>query len=114
MRTIILDTNIIIECLRFKIDLFTELRKLCDFNFEIAILDKTLDELKGKPFENLALSLKDKFRVIKTNSSLSVDDILLAHEEDIVATVDSELKEKLKSKGIQVITIKQKNRFMWA
>lgn len=113
MRTIILDTNFILECLRFKIDIFNELQRICDFHFEIAVLDKTLNELKGKPLENLALKLIEKYKILKTDSNKSVDSILLEYEEDIVATVDSELKGKLREKGIPTITIRQKNRLMW-
>ena len=47
-------------------------------------------------------------KVIKTTEKRLVDDLILDQKGYIVATVDKELKQKLKKKKIQILTIKQK------
>jgi len=45
MKSIILDTNFVIEILKNKIDLKGELSKICNFPFKILVLDRIKDEL---------------------------------------------------------------------
>ena len=114
MKRIVLDTSFLLSCIKFKIDLFSELKRICDFDYAIFILDKTNNELEGKKSEKLALQLIKKFGVgtIKTGSKGSVDELLLkVGVEDrniIIATQDKALKESLKSNKIPCITIRQK------
>ena len=42
MKTILADTNFLVECARNKIDIHTELTRILDFSFEVAILDRTM------------------------------------------------------------------------
>ena len=72
MKKIILDTNFIVTALKFKIDLFSELRKALDFQYEIFILDKTIDELK-KLKATLAL------KIINLDSKITCLFIYLIH-----------------------------------
>ena len=52
MKTIILDTNFLIYCAKYKIDFFTEIDRICLFPYKIKILDTTIKELeKVKPKE---------------------------------------------------------------
>lgn len=111
MKKIILDTDFILHSINFKIDIKENLQKICDFNFSINILDQTLNELKGKPSEKLAFQIIKLFNIIKTTQDKSVDDLLLEQENIIVATVDKDLKEKLKKRKIPIITIKQKSYY---
>ena len=78
MKTIIIDTNFLLMYEKYKIDIFSEIDRICDFPYEIAVIDKTLDELKGKKGEKLARKLLEikKVKVIKTNKEGSVDKIL--------------------------------------
>ncbi len=110
MQTIILDTNFILTALKYKLDIISELNRIIDTKFEIAVLDKTLHELKGKKLGKLALELINrlKFKVIKTHSKGYVDSILLTMRDSVIATQDKELKEKLKNRKITVITVRQK------
>ena len=117
MRKIILDTNIMLS--KAKIDIFSELARICDFNYEVCVLDKTLNELKNKANSKLALELiKSKsVQIIKTERDKSVDELLLDLAETdndmIVVTQDAELKRELKKKGIKIITIRQ-NQYLKA
>ena len=111
LQKIILDTSFLLTALEFKIDIFSELNRIIDFEYEIYILDKTLDELKGKKLGKIAEGvIKQKnIKIIKTNEG-KVDDLLL-EQEGIIATQDIELKRLLKKKEKRVITIRQK-RFL--
>lgn len=108
MKTIVLDTDIILEAAKNRIDIKVELDRIIDYNYEICVLDKTLEELKGKKFEKLASGLIQGFRVIKTSMDKPVDELLLELNDVVIATQDRELKEKLKNRNIAVITIRQK------
>tara|TARA_Y100000310_G_scaffold186269_1_gene186351 strand:- start:8098 stop:8448 length:351 start_codon:yes stop_codon:yes gene_type:complete len=111
MYKIILDTDFLLTSIKFKVDIFSEINRICEFNYTLHIIDKTLDELKNKKLENIALKLIKKLNIIKTNKDKTVDDLILELKEDnlIVATQDQELKKRLKKENIQIITIRQKN-----
>ena len=110
MHIIVLDTNIILDSLKFKVDLVEELKRICNFNHEIKILDKTLDELEGKPNGKLALSwLKHKNIKLINSEKGYVDELLLRLPRDyIIATNDKDLKRKLREKNHPIITLRQK------
>ena len=59
---ILLDTNFIMTCLKFKIDLFSEINRNCHFKYDIFILDKSIEELK-KLKSKLSLDLIEKFKI---------------------------------------------------
>jgi len=111
MERIILDTDFLLISLKHHVDIFSELSRICDFQFEIFILDRTLDELKGKKMEKLALEfVYSKLKIIKTPRKGQVDDLLLdiADANTVICTQDKDLKEKLKKRRIRIITIRQK------
>src|SRR3989344_7261709 len=97
MRKIILDTNVLIS--RHKIDIFSEISRICDFNYKICIIDKTLDELKRKKEGKLAIELL-KFKNV---------DIIKTSKEGIVDNLIMQLAEK--DKDIKIITIRQ-NKYL--
>jgi len=110
MYTIVLDTNFLITALKFRIDIFDEIEKRCDFRYDLAVLDKSLNELKGKPGEKLIKELLDvkKVKVIKTDTKDYVDDILVSLTgKYIIATQDMELRKRLKGKSIMFIRQKR-------
>ncbi len=117
MKRIILDTNFILAIGQFHIDIFSELQRICNFPYEIFVLDKTLVELeklinsdskqRDRFAAKLALDLiKDRVSILKTPNGY-VDDLLvkLSDKSTIIATQDKELKKRLKG---GLITIKQK------
>ncbi len=124
MKKIILDTNFLLIPALFKVDIFEEIKRICDFQYELCVLDKTLDELekviqttkKGKDKEaaKLAMGLiKSKhINIIETESIKNVDDLildLLNQGDYIVATQDKALKDKIRAKNAQIIVLRQKN-----
>ncbi len=111
MKTIILDTDFIINAVKNKIHLESSLKEISPEKCNIAIIDKTLDELKNKPYENLSKQLVANFEIINTKKDKTVDELILESCKEnkgiIVATQDRKLKEKLKKGCIPIITIRQ-------
>jgi len=118
-KIIILDTNFLLIPAQFNVDIFSEIERICDFPYQLCIIDKTLSELdsiienqrqKYKNSAKLALKLlKSKaVKIIKTKKDKYVDDLifnLAENTEIIVATQDKELKKRLKK---PIITLRQK------
>jgi len=119
MEKVILDTNFLMSIHQLKIDIFEEIGKALDSNFELFIIDKTENELEklindsklsiSQPARFAVKVLKTKpIKTIKTTENKSVDDLILDQKGYIVATVDKELKQRLKKKGFKILTIRQK------
>lgn len=110
---IILDTNFTMVPFQFKVDIFMELRRLLNEPYKVFILDQTLKELEGKKLGKSVRELLERYDVglIKTEQNKSVDDLLVEladRERFIVATQDKALRDRLKNKGINIITLRQK------
>ena len=120
MKKIILDTNFIIIPYKFNVDIFSEIDRISGFNYELCVIDKTIEELNklaesgkggGKRAAKLALALlkSKKVRELKSSGSYADDALLeLASPINIIATQDIELKRRLKAKGVPFITLRQK------
>lgn len=122
VKTIILDTDFLIHCASSKVDYVEELKRILDCNYKVYIIDKTIDELdniietkKGKAKTDTKLAkaiLKaNKIPEIKTKKNKIVDDLILDtvdKDNFVVATMDAELKRKLKKLGIPRVVIRQK------
>jgi len=122
MKKILLDTNFLMLIAQFKVDIFTELDRICNFNYKLFVLDKTIEELKDiietqkgkhKAVAKVALQLLKlkKVTVVKTGSKKHTDDVILdiASKDDfIVATQDKDLKRRLINQGVGVIVLRQK------
>lgn len=116
MKTILLDTNFIVSALKNKINLDLELDRVVKDKYQKKIIDKTIDELEKLNTEHARLSLKilekQKIKKIKSKTN-NVDNEIVRNSDDetIVATLDRELKTRLKDKGVKIITIRQKKYF---
>ena len=112
MEKIILDTNFLLEAGKNKVDIFSELRRISDFNYSIATIDKVVAELKKLAKGNsrdarsakLALELIKKLKKIKTKPGKADDIMSELSKDSIIATQDKELKKRCKGK---VIVIRQ-------
>ncbi len=118
MKKILLDTNFLLIPAKFKVDIFSEIDRLCNFGYKLFIVDKTIGELnnivdkqkgKEKAAAKLALLLikNKKVDIIETKEG-KVDDIILGLNGYTVATQDKELKRRLKKKNVETITLRQK------
>ncbi|MAG52384.1 MAG: hypothetical protein CMH62_00305 [Nanoarchaeota archaeon] len=103
---IVLDTNFLISCLKFKIDFLSELS-----GEDIYIIDKTKEELeklikggKAKDKERskiiLALLKKKKIKTLKSSPKETVDDKLAKLKGYIIATQDKELKKRIRGRKL--------------
>jgi len=127
MKKIILDTNFLVSSVHFKADIFSEIKRIYSFNYQICVLDKIVDELKklaetGKPKDrasakiSLELIKKKKIKIVKTpskNKRVKNVDLLILNlikkGNFIVATQDKELKREIRKKGVPIIVLRQKN-----
>jgi len=121
MQKILLDTNFLLIPAQFKVDIFSEIERICNFSYQIFILDKTIMELeniikkqKGKDRDAAKLGLKlvslKKLGIVKTEDGVSTDMSIVNTAESgfIAATQDADLKRLLKAKSIPIITLRQK------
>ncbi len=128
---VFIDTNFLLIPALFKVDIFAEIERICSFNYELMIVDKTLDELrniiaasknagKHKKAAKLALTIAEiavktkKLNVLQTKQDdkiKTVDRILLEiakNEKIIVATQDKQLKKLLRLLGAGIIDLRKK------
>jgi len=109
---VILDTDFLINIAKYKIDLLEECRRVFYKPFRLMIIDKTIDELKGKPEEKLVLQIikRNNIEMIKTEKNKIVDDLIMENlkEDIVIATQDKELKQRVKKKGLKTLLVRQK------
>ena len=116
---IILDTNFLIDCIRFKIDIKSELA-----GNELFIVDSIMPEIKKisdrKTKEsNLAkmvldLIVENKFKLLESKNRDTDESILLYSKEGyVIATQDRILKNKIKKLRGKLMYIRQKKYFVF-
>jgi len=110
---------------QFKVDIFEEIKRLCNFQYELFVLEESLKELekimseqKGKDKEASKLTrsiinqkIKQKsLNITSFSKDITVDDILveLVNSDTIVATQDKELKKRIQDKGGKLIVLRNK------
>lgn len=123
-KIIIIDTSSLLSAVEWKIDLFSQLEKVCDFSYQTAVLQASLDELerikstadgKEKAAARLVLGiLKDKLKnklILILPHSGYVDDLLVekSREGAVILTQDMQLKKRLIK---PYLTIRQKKMLM--
>lgn len=119
---IIIDSSMLMLPLERKINLSYEIERLVQISFEIVVPQIVLDELKRlsekespsiKQKAKLALELANGFVKIESNINCHADEEILRlalEKEAIVATNDTELRFRLREKGIVVISLRGKNK----
>jgi len=110
---IILDTNFLIDCLRFNIDIKAELA-----GNELFVSKSILFEIekiteRGNKESSLAKKALDFIKESNINileSENNVDESLITYSRQgyVIATHDRELKARLKKAGAKIIYIRQK------
>jgi uncharacterized protein len=118
---VLLDTNFLLIPIRFGIDIQDELGRVIEASFIPVITPAVIDELmrllgKVSPSEEkeirYALSFAKKITLLDDTLAPGekVDDQLLrlAHQDDcLVATTDTDLRRKLREKGLPVVFLRQ-------
>ncbi len=120
MKKIILDTNFLMIPFQFKVDIFSEISRLCHFNYKLCVYKSSVNELneiiktqsqkhrKAAEFALKLIKLK-KIEIIDSDEKY-VDSLILENvdEDTIVATQDGKLKKELFEKNVPVIILRQK------
>ncbi len=121
-KQIYLDTNALMAISEFKLDVFTEISRVMDFQYQIYVLSGTLDELDkiiveqrgkyklaAKIGKSLLLKKVELKKVKVVKSSGHVDEILVGKSAEgaLILTQDMALKRKLKK---PYLTIRQKQK----
>jgi rRNA-processing protein FCF1 len=121
---VILDSNALFVPLQFKIDVFSDLKRLLNRSFELILLSPVKRELealarKGSPQirknASYALKLAEKYRYVEVDfpASMLTDDIIVKIAEEWkspVFTNDRQLKQRLRDISVPVIYVRQKSR----
>ena len=120
MKKILLDTNFLLIPAQFGVDIFSEIERICNFNYSLLVLEASVRELENiadtgksrdKKIAVAALKLlKSKgIGIIKSEEKYADDVILRSADKDtIVATQDMALKRKLAQKRASIIILRQK------
>jgi rRNA-processing protein FCF1 len=121
---VILDSNALFVPLQFKIDIFSDLERLLNRNFELILLSPVKRELetlaegvspkmRKNAFYALKLAEKCKYVEVSASALAFTDDIIVkvAKEWDSpVFTNDRQLKKRLRDISVPVIYVRQKSR----
>lgn len=120
---IILDSNAFFVPLYFKIDIFKELKRIVNRNFEMILISPIKKEIEiltkkssNKNSKNasfaLQFALECKYIEVKMKKGMLIDDIIVKKAKDWKAAVftnDRELKERLRNISVPVIYVRQKS-----
>jgi uncharacterized protein len=121
---VILDSNALFVPLKFRMDIFAELKNLLNRNLDFILLSAVKNELemlseKGSPqdrknaFYALKLSEKCKLVQVEQAKGMLVDDVIVKVAGEwrcLVFTNDSLLRRKLRDISVPVIYVRQKSR----
>ncbi len=121
---VILDSNALLVPIQFKIDIFSELDRLINRNFDLILLTPVKRELetvaqKSSPKVRkqaiYALQLAEKCKLVDVEMGLTkeVDDIILETAKKWQAAVftnDVQLRKRLRDISVPVIYVRQKLR----
>ncbi len=123
---IVLDTNFLLIPAQFKVDIFSEIRRICDFSYELVVVPETVAELEGiavsrgssgkdRKAAKLALELLKlkafRVKVLKNRKLFKRADeaiLAIADKNSCVATQDAELRRRLREKAVRLIILRQK------
>jgi len=113
-----LDTNFLVYCAKQKIDFLSEIERLCSEKISMIVPMQVIDELKklskaksrDSKYATLALHLLEKY---KTEAKIQIEDFMAEAADDAlleldkkgnaIATLDSELRHKIRNAKIIVI-----------
>ena len=121
---VILDSNALFAPLKFKIDVFEEVRRLLNRNVEFILLSpvkRELEMLRGKESPKirreavfaLRLAEKCKYVPVENDDGLTTDNVIVRVAKtwnSPVFTNDLQLKKKLRDISVPVIYVRQKSR----
>ena len=114
---IILDTNFLVDCVRFKIDMLKELA-----GNEIYTIESVFQELhkiaerntKDAQIAKISLKIASELEVLPSKERETDDSMLVYSKEGyVIATQDSVLKGRIKDAGGKFVYIRQRKYFVF-
>jgi len=110
---VIIDTNMLMAIVQFKIDVLSELKRLGARN--IYIIDGTLEELKNINESKIIINTlnnlinEKEIKIIHSNGPVDNEILRISKENKFaIATNDKEIIKKAKQMKIRIIRIRQK------
>ncbi|MHA1668526.1 MAG: type II toxin-antitoxin system VapC family toxin [Candidatus Heimdallarchaeaceae archaeon] len=119
---VILDSSMLILPLEKKLNLTAEIERILPLEHELVVPKKVIEELEKLKKEGtlaiqrkskLALELAEAFKIIDSKFRGKTDDVifeLAIKHKAVVATNDRELRKRLRSEGIAVISLRGNNK----
>ena len=119
---VIIDTNFLLIPGQFKVDIFSEIKRILDVPFELCVVQESIDELNklvlaGKVSDRMAAKLGlvlVRQKHLKTLRSFilkkNADDAIVSKSDEntFIATQDKALRARLREKGAKIIALRQK------
>jgi len=123
MKRIILDTNFLTIPYQFNIDIFEEIDRVVEGDYELTTLDCVVEELKrleksrGKDASAAKIALilikQKNIKVIKTGEkNVDIKIYRMADKNTIIATNDRGLRQRLKNKNFKVLYLRSKKHIV--
>lgn len=119
-RKVILDTNFLLIPSAERVDVFAEIERVVSGAVNFCMIEGSMRELQaleanGSPAEKAQARLARKILAVKHISLISqkagvVDDAIVqeARPGDLVATMDKELRQRLKEKGVDTAVLRKR------
>lgn len=118
MKKVILDTNVVVDLVEFKVDLFREMERILDFPYQVCVVQGTITELEQiiktqrlrfQRAARLGLALLKAKNVKILPGKGKVDDVLADYSQRgaLILTQDWGLKTRLKK---PFLTIRQRKK----
>ncbi|MBI4143575.1 hypothetical protein HY487_01680 [Candidatus Woesearchaeota archaeon] len=120
MKKVIIDTNFLMIPYKFRVDIFSEINRICNFNYKLFIMENTVEELKSivknqagrdkkaAQFALKLIGLKNIETIASKENDVDSAILSMAGKDTVVATLDGFLKNQLFEKEASVIVLRQK------
>jgi len=110
---IVLDTNFVTIPFQFRVDVYQEINRIIEEQYELVFPKICLKELQKLKIGKAALELmkKNNVKFVEIPLKKTVDDSILSYAKEnnaIVATQDGELKRKVLKNSLQIISLREK------
>jgi len=129
MQHIILDANFLMIPAQFRVDIFTELERICDFRFQLQVPEEVVGELtnlstgSGNDAQAAKLALQlikaQHINIIpkssKTEGFKKADNVILQlakQDNAMIATQDKELKQRAQEAQLRVIVLRKQQSLL--
>ena len=126
MKKLVIDTNFLMIPYKFRVDIFSEFSRVCSFNYELFVIEKTIDELrsiiqkqsgkdrKAAEFALKLIGLKNIKKIASKENNVDSSILQIAGKDVVVATQDGFLRKQLFEKGASVIWLRQKKYLQYS